>query len=117
MLVSEFLSKKDCKDRWAKYLAFNISDLGNKEATNDINNRTNFQLFPNPATNYLEIKSEFPFDEISIVNQEGTVLLHSISRNNFIDICNIPIGLNFCELKYKGIPIGKQKFIKVINQL
>ncbi len=115
LLVSEILSKKNCKDRWAKYLAFNISDLGNKVATNDINNRTNFQLFPNPATNYLEIKSEILFDEINIVNLEGTVLRHSISSNNFIDISNIPIGLYFCELKFKEIPMGKQNFIKGID--
>ncbi len=115
LLIAGILCKNNCKDRWSKYLAFNISDLGYKVATNEHITITRFQLCPNPATNYLEIKSEFPFDEINIVTLERTILQHSISRNNFIDISNIPIGLYFCELKYKGIPIGKQKFIKGID--
>lgn len=113
LLVAGILCKNNCKDRWSKYLAFNISDLGFKVATNDNNNSTRFKLFPNPATKFLEIISDVEFDEISIVNLDGVVLQHSITSNSIAYINNIPNGLHICELKNKGILIGKQKFIKI----
>lgn len=114
LLVAGILCKNNCKDRWSKYLAFNISDLGYKVATNVVKNNIRLQLFPNPATNYLEIRSEVEFDEINIINLAGTILQHSTSGANFIDINKIPNGLYICELKFKGITIGRQKFTKII---
>lgn len=114
LLIAGILCKNSCLDRWSKYLAFNISDLRYKVATNVVKNNFGFELYPNPATNSLEIKSKVKFDEINIVNLAGTTLLHSTSRANFIDINKIPNGLYICELKFKGITIGRQKFNKII---
>jgi len=69
-----------------------------------------FGVFPNPATNILEIESDESCKEILIYGSTGNLII-SANKKNHIDISFLEPGLYFLLLKSKS-GIQSQKFIK-----
>jgi Secretion system C-terminal sorting domain len=79
-------------------------------ATKDVNTYTS-AIYPNPASDILNIKSKEPIEQIKIYDTKG--IIHSLSKYEIekIPISNLASGLYFIEIKYKN-KIEIQKFIK-----
>jgi len=80
------------------------------DATNDILSDVEIALFPNPASEFLNIQSTVEFTDISILNLKGE-LSKSTSYSETIDISSLSSGIYFIRLQAeKGVVI--KKFIK-----
>jgi hypothetical protein len=79
-------------------------------ATKDVNTYTS-AIYPNPASDILNIKSKEPIEQIKIYDTKGIVQSLSKYEVEKIPISNLAAGLYFIEIKYKN-KIEIQKFIK-----
>ncbi len=71
---------------------------------------TDFQLFPNPTKNTLNIQSKFPIENVEIYSPQGVLINEYIS--NTIDVSQLSTGIYFVEVTVDGNSATK-KFIKV----
>lgn len=57
-------------------------------------------IFPNPATNFIQIKNSKNNNEIRIINVLGVVILNQVVPiNTKVDISNLPNGLYFLQMQ------------------
>ncbi len=73
----------------------------------------NIEIYPNPVTDELLIKSRFSFDQISIYDIRGRLLSNFKEKNTklFIDMSHFPQGIYFVEMK-SGNSKETRKIIK-----
>ncbi len=74
----------------------------------------NFMIYPNPANDYINLKSESIIDRYTIYDIKGSLILEKINNNsNYLNISlkNIYSGIYFLEIK-SGIHKKTVKFIK-----
>jgi len=57
------------------------------------------KTYPNPATNFLNIKSECNVIQVKVYNIRGTLVLQDNSGNHQIDLQNIPTGTYIVSIK------------------
>ncbi len=79
------------------------------------NNRFNFQYYPNPTKNFIDIKSDKKIESISFFALDGKkVLGTNVKANeNRISLATLPVGLYIMEAKFED---GSSKNFKIIKQ-
>ena len=91
-----------CKDETATYSEF--CELGTEDFT-----KTDFQLFPNPAGNLLNIESRENIENVKIYSSQGILLKEVFSKS--IDVSQLSAGMYFAQITFAGKTFTK-KFIK-----
>lgn len=72
-----------------------------------------FKLFPNPASDQIQILSEISGNKgVIIYDIQGKMILNTSTPSNYIDVSSFSKGTYTLELTSNGEIIGKQKFIK-----
>jgi PKD repeat protein len=74
----------------------------------------NFMIYPNPANDYINLKSELIIDRYTIYDIKGSLILEKTNNNSndlIISLKNIYSGIYFLEIK-SGIHKKTIKFIK-----
>jgi hypothetical protein len=88
------------------------------EDSNNINNRATqseeieFSVFPNPATNTIEVKGNQPFDQIEILDILGKSKLIDNISNKF-DISELNTGFYILKIISNKKVLAKNTFIKI----
>lgn len=90
---------------WAK-----IADLSCVTATKEISS-SGFRLFPNPAKDLVEIKSDVDFDQIQLFNVQGQLLKTMPTQNTF-SIKGLPTGLYFVQLSSERLVRTQRLFVR-----
>lgn len=83
--------------------AFNAEDLGVEAEPTNISEpivAERFQVFPNPATEYIELEVDAAPYQYSIINQNGDkVISHKLDANSLkVDVSNLATGAYFIRL-------------------
>jgi Leucine-rich repeat (LRR) protein len=91
-----------CKDSTATYSE--DCQLGTEDFIT-----TDFQLYPNPAGNLLNIQSKENIENVKIYSSQGILLKEYFS--NSIDVSELSAGMYFAQVTFNGITFTK-KFIK-----
>ncbi len=91
-----------CKDETASYSEF--CELGTEDFTT-----TDFQLFPNPAGNFLNIESKENIESVKIYSTQGILVKETTSK--IIDVSQLSAGMYFVKVEVGGKNFTK-KFIK-----
>ena len=79
---------------WCRIAGWEGTDVKN------IDKKTGFEIYPNPADDVLKLKSEKAISEIEIIDINGKVLKSQINlnRNNEVNISNLPAGIYFLRI-------------------
>ncbi len=77
-----------------------------------LNNKNDFLISPNPATNFIEIKASQKIERIKIYSIEGNILINEVFQKDKISIENLNPGVYFLEILTDKNQISFQKFIK-----
>lgn len=83
----------------------------NSTDINSINKDNDLLLFPNPATNSIDINTVVNYNSISILDITGREIKHLSSRQTKIDINNLKSGIYFLKLTGEENTLTK-KFVK-----
>ncbi len=88
-------------------------DFGNM-ATTDINNtKSNFTVYPNPATNWLQLKGESQAQKVQIFNAQGKLVLTNDGlQNGRVNVSFLPKGVYFIQISDENQKMHQTKFIK-----
>ena len=81
--------------------------LGNNVLATDIFVKETIMIYPNPASNYINIKGFEPDDAITIINLNGQIIKSVKTENNRIYISDLDSGVYFIKSKN-----SYSKFIK-----
>jgi PKD repeat protein len=73
-------------------------------------NSKNLIIFPNPANNFIEIKTDLDYSSVSIMDVTGKTIKHVISQNR-IDISDLTNGIYFIKITGKENTVIR-KFVK-----
>ena len=93
-------------------LAYNLYTCASGAGIGD-NVTPSFQLFPNPAKDYLNVEISQSIDEYCVVDSLGRMLLQSFFNNEkSIDISNLDSGIYYIKLYNNDRLIASNKFIK-----
>jgi hypothetical protein len=87
--------------------ATNAATLGTKEAVAEENM---ISVYPNPATEFLNIQSEAPVTQVEVTNMAGRKMQVQLDHNK-IDIRNLTPGIYTVSIEIKGNKFSK-KIIK-----
>lgn len=68
-----------------------------------------FQLYPNPTSTILNIKSDKQVDEVSVLSLDGKILYQSKIDNKQIDVSNLANGIYLLQIKSEE-QVWRQKF-------
>jgi hypothetical protein len=97
---------------WQYWAMFSPESFNFPVATEDAP-RATFSFYPNPANEFITIKSETEYDAIRVYSIEGKMLLQQPRTDETLDVSNLSKGLYFFELWLKEKPITRQeKFVK-----
>jgi len=92
-------------------IVVNVSDVIN--AVDDTVSGDDFQLFPNPITGILTIKTEIDIQQIRLIDLAGRILrAYSNINENRIDMTILPAGIYFVEMETSE-GIWTEKVIKL----
>jgi hypothetical protein len=71
-------------------------------ALSSVNTNTDVEIYPNPASEYLMIKSHYEEKDLTMYNLSGAVVqqFNLISGENLIDLANLPTGMYFIKGKH-----------------
>lgn len=100
--ICDMPNKGWCKDETASYSE--DCQLGTGELT-----KLEFQLFPNPAGNFLSIKSKGNIENLKIYSSSGILIKEGSSEN--IDVSQLSAGMYFVKVESDG-RFNTKKFIK-----
>ena len=70
------------------------------------------QVYPNPAKNYLFIKSDYPVEKIEIYNQSGVCVLINDVVMEKLDISCLVNGVYLAKIYVDGVPVIKKIVVK-----
>ncbi len=77
---------------------------------NNTNNINGLTIYPNPANDFIEIKTDLKYNNISIIDVTGKTI-KQVNSNNKIDISNLTTGIYFIKIIGTENAIIK-KFVK-----
>jgi hypothetical protein len=80
---------------------------------NEIDSFTNFEIYPNPSSEIIEIKSDFYFDAYDITSIEGLTIRKNAFLDKNIKINELNSGIYFINLKLNGQTIARKRFCKI----
>ncbi|MBK5212795.1 MAG: T9SS type A sorting domain-containing protein [Flavobacteriaceae bacterium] len=92
-----------CKDSTASYSEF--CELGTEDFT-----ITDFQLYPNPTENILNIQSKENIENVKIYSTQGILVKEDSSKT--VDVSQLSAGMYFVKIYVEGKGFTK-KFIKL----
>jgi len=69
---------------------------------------TSLQIYPNPAKDYIFIRSEYPIEKIEIYNQSGICVLINDNVTDKLDISSLAGGFYFARIHVAGMPVSKK---------
>jgi|GEM_PF-33563 len=89
-----------------------LPDL-NATSVNDLN-AAEFSVYPNPADQFLNIRSDEPISDVKIMNLTGKVVLHRsmLSNNERIDVSSYSPGIYFVVVENNGSASTKKIIIR-----
>ena len=105
--ISELYSTKDSSGRiindpWPTPFAssgFDLDAIGliHVNGINSIdNNQIRVNFFPNPTTDFLQIKTDYPIQRLELVSVSGQSIFYK--STNFLDLTNLPSGIYFVKM-------------------
>ncbi len=77
----------------------------------DLENDSEIRIYPNPATDFIEIKSKSNYSSIIIIDVNGKLVKEINNSNSKIDVSNLTKGVYFLKITNKNTSLIK-KFIK-----
>lgn len=81
-------------------------------ATDEITKKENLRIYPNPATEVLNIKASQDITEAMVYDTMGKIVINKKEINNQIKISHLLPGVYFLQTKDKTGKINREKFIK-----
>jgi len=69
-------------------------------------------VYPNPAKDYLFIRSDYPVEKIEIYNQSGMCVLINNNITDKLDVSGLVNGFYFARIYIDGIPLIKKIIVK-----
>lgn len=78
-------------------------------STNDL--QSDFEIFPNPVTEILTIKTAITFDGISVIDLAGRTLIEDNKSGNSLDVSRLKGGTYLLVISHNGI-VDTQRFVK-----
>ncbi|MFT5969944.1 MAG: hypothetical protein ACI8ZO_000448 [Flavobacteriales bacterium] len=86
-----------------------ISENTIQQATMSVseNRELDIQVFPNPASSYININGTFANATVSVYNLSGALLIFERVSNNNIDIAHLPAGAYIVKVEAEG-KVAKQ---------
>lgn len=135
------ISMQTHDNEWYKYtfsgvtsvnIIFNNGNGGNENQTEDITNVSHdlwyqwgtgilslnqnklktIKVYPNPATSFLRIDTDFEVDSYRIYDALGKIIQQGNIENKMIDVSNLINGLYFLKFKMNNTLVKTIKFIK-----
>jgi PKD repeat protein len=85
--------------------------INNPTGINELSANNNLEIYPNPATTMLNIKSDFDIERVRIVNLQGQVVLEINTATTMINIEKLSAGVYVVETT-NGKSVSRNKFIK-----
>lgn len=80
--------------------------------TIELNLSNEVKLFPNPASDKIEIQSHFYFNSYDIYAIDGSKILSENLNSKEIVLSDLKAGIYFLELKSKANTIARKRFVK-----
>ena len=71
-------------------------------------------LFPNPATNVLNVQFNDQIESIAVVALDGKVIINETVNNTAkaINVAELPAGSYLCEVRFADGSIARERFVK-----
>lgn len=91
--------------------AVNSAVLGTKAVGNVNGDVADINIYPNPSSDFVNVKSSSKIQSVSIVDVSGKVVSNNKLINNQIDVRNLPIGSYIINIQTEGA-VQSKKFIK-----
>lgn len=110
--ISRKLQNLPIVPKWRNWTLIDGIDLGIISSTNTFQ-LSHPQIYPNPVSGLLNIETTLIYNEIEIINIDGTLSKKKESSLKYIDVSSLPNGMYICNLKNNGKSIGQQRFIKI----
>jgi hypothetical protein len=85
--------------------------INNPTGINELSANNNLEIYPNPATTMLNIKSDFDIERVRIVNLQGQVVLEINTATTMINVEKLSAGVYVVETT-NGKSVSRNKFIK-----
>ncbi len=107
-----------CSDTLAPHLnsgmLFYVSNANVSIGIEEMNNETDIQIYPNPATDWLKINAgSFQVDDVRIYNANGQVLKEAIQpAHNNVEIAQLNSGIYIAEVKLRD-RVTRLRWIKM----
>ncbi|HRG40794.1 MAG TPA: T9SS type A sorting domain-containing protein [Saprospiraceae bacterium] len=98
--------------KWNNWTLFDGKSLGITSSISTLQ-LSRPKLYPNPVSDLLVIETTLIYNEIEIINIDGTLSKKEANAVKYIDVSSLPNGMYICNLKDNGKSIGQQRFIKI----
>lgn len=127
-LANPFISNAMAKDAGQYKVEVTLSPTCKGVATTNLNIKNckanddssfkglkDFQVYPNPFTQYLNIDTAEKMEELIIYNTLGQIMLtaNNLDYNNSLDVSNLPRGYYLIKMKWKNGNSTEYKVLKM----
>ena len=91
-----------------------LADISTLVATHEADFSAEVLLTPNPASDYVSVQTELPFDRVRIISATGSLVrtLNQPDLSNRIDIAALPTGTYFIRFEKDG-GVWTTRFVKM----
>lgn len=79
-------------------------------ATNDFNSFSDFSMYPNPANDFVTVKSNTTIENVQIISLDGRIVKNSATSS--LNISDLSNGIYIVQVKTENGKIGSKKLIK-----
>lgn len=69
-------------------------------------------LYPNPTTDLLYIQSSVPFNNITVLDVQGAVLLNTLTEKRNMDVSKLAVGIYWLKLQTNSGQVVTKRFVK-----
>ncbi|SFD24119.1 T9SS type A sorting domain-containing protein [Algibacter pectinivorans] len=80
-------------------------------SSNNLEFESDFKIYPNPASDIINIKSSHPIDTVYIYNLLGKKVL-SVNNTNRVVVNGLPVGIYLINIHYNSSMITEKIIIK-----
>ncbi|WP_372935543.1 polysaccharide lyase family 7 protein [Seonamhaeicola sp.] len=96
---------------WSSLMEFRVFETESL-SINEINNTSEVKLWPNPATNQVNIEFNNIFHTLKVYDYIGKLVVNQPIKNNLIDTSNLKSGLYIFQLSGNNSTVSKTIIIK-----
>lgn len=90
------------------------ADLDFYSSNNESSKIVDFQLYPNPAIDIIQLKTDMKFDALEVMDINGQVILSKKGHDQSLNIENLVSGSYFLILKSDNQLVARSEFIKML---